>query len=293
MSTPRYQGRHGVAPDSVAARMPSPLRRRLLLSIAAAGVVIVTATGATVADSAPLTAAQAAPAMLDLSRQHAVVVRTEQASDEAASDDIALRRQAAGIQTAALRGRVEEQQRAARTAKRKAAQAAAARARATAARARAVAARARAVAAERARVAAARATAQQEARRWVRAIRTGQLTSGFGPRWGKTHDGLDIAAPTGTPVYAMSRGTVILSDYVSSFGNKVEIRYWNGTVSWYGHLSRLDVRTGQTVTPGEQVGLVGNTGYSFGPHLHLEIHPHGGDDPIDPYPWLARRGLIR
>ena len=76
----------------------------------------------------------------------------------------------------------------------------------------------------------------------MRAIRSGTLTSGFGPRWGKTHDGLDVGAPTGTPLYAMSGGTVILSDNVFSFGNKVEIRYWDGTVSWYGHMSRRDVQ---------------------------------------------------
>jgi murein DD-endopeptidase MepM/ murein hydrolase activator NlpD len=90
----------------------------------------------------------------------------------------------------------------------------------------------------------------------------------------------------------MSRGTVILAGTVAGLGNKVEIRYWDGTVSWYGHLSRIDVRKGQTVVPGQRVGAVGNTGNSFGSHLHLEIHPTGGDDPVDPYPWLQRKGLL-
>ncbi len=90
----------------------------------------------------------------------------------------------------------------------------------------------------------------------------------------------------------MSKGTVIMADYVFSFGNKVEIRYWDGTVSWYGHMSRISVFEGQTVMPGQFVGTVGNTGHSFGSHLHLEIHPSGGDNPIDPYPWLRDKGLL-
>jgi murein DD-endopeptidase MepM/ murein hydrolase activator NlpD len=79
---------------------------------------------------------------------------------------------------------------------------------------------------------------------------------------------------------------------VPSFGNKVEIRYWDGTVSWYGHLSRIDVRAGESVGPGDVVGAVGNTGHSFGAHLHLEIHPSGGDNPVDPAPWLRHRGIL-
>jgi murein DD-endopeptidase MepM/ murein hydrolase activator NlpD len=222
-----------------------------VLPTTAAAALVVTATGATVAESSPLT--------LDLSGQQTAIARTEQVADEAMVSDLASRRQASSMQTAALAGRTEAKQRAARDAQRKAA---------------------------------ARAKAEREGKRWVRAIRTGSITSGFGWRWGKTHDGLDIGAPTGTPLYAMSKGTVILSDFVYSFGNKIEIRYWDGTVSWYGHMSRRDVHTGDTVMPGDQVGLVGNTGHSFGSHLHIEIHPNGGDNPIDPYPWLQNKGLI-
>jgi len=258
VSSPKYQGRHYAGrhrPSGRRARLPRAFSSSFVLPTTAAAALVVTATGATVAESAPLT--------LDLSGQQTAIARTEQASDEATGTDIAQRRQASGIQTAALQGRVEAQQRATRTAKRKAAAAAATRAKAV-----------------------------REGKRWVKAIRTRNITSDFGARWGKTHDGLDFGAPTGTPVYAMSKGTVILSDNVFSFGNKVEIRYWDGTVSWYGHLSRRDVNTGDTVMPGDQVGLVGNTGHSFGSHLHLEIHPTGGDNPIDPYPWLAKKGLL-
>ena len=249
-----YAGRHRVS--SRAARLPRAFSSSFVLPTSAAVALVVTATGATVAESSPALT-------FDLTGQQTALARTEQAADEATTTDLAHRRQASAMQTAALAGRVEAQQRAARSAARKAA-------------------------AE----AAARAKAEREGKRWVTAIHSRVLTSGFGPRWGKTHDGLDIGAPTGTPIYAMSKGTVILSANVFSFGNKVEIRYWDGTVSWYGHMSRRDVSVGDTVMPGDQVGLVGNTGHSFGSHLHLEIHPTGGDNPINPYPWLKAKGIL-
>ena len=215
---------------------------------------------------------------LDLTVEEVVAVRAEAAVEEAVVADLAVRRHAAVLQSSATRGRAEARQRAVVAARQRAKVEKAAQAK--------KAARAKKAAAAR------KAKAEREAKRWVKAIRDGRITSDFGPRWGRTHDGLDIGAPTGTPLYAMSTGTVILSDEVFSFGNKVEIRYWDGTVSWYGHLSRRDVRAGDTVRPGDRVGLVGSTGHSFGPHLHIEIHPTGGDNPIDPYPWLARRGLL-
>ena len=93
-----------------------------------------------------------------------------------------------------------------------------------------------------------------------------------------------MAAPVGTPLYAMSKGTVVHAAYSSVAGNKVEIKYWDGTVSWYAHNSSVKVKVGQTVSPG-------HTGRSFGAHLHLEIHP-GGGDPINPFPWLKKKGIL-
>jgi len=117
------------------------------------------------------------------------------------------------------------------------------------------------------------------------------LTSGFGMRWGALHPGQDFAVSVGTPVKAMSSGTVILAGWSGGYGNKVEIRYWDGTVSWYAHISGLKVRTGQAVSSGQVVALSGNTGHSTGPHLHLEIHP-GGADPVPPVGWLKARGIM-
>jgi murein DD-endopeptidase MepM/ murein hydrolase activator NlpD len=117
------------------------------------------------------------------------------------------------------------------------------------------------------------------------------LTSGFGMRWGSMHPGQDFAIPVGTPVKAMSSGTVIFAGWSGGYGNKVEIQYWDGTVSWYAHNSRLMVKTGQAVSPGQVVSLSGNTGHSTGPHLHLEVHPAGGS-PVPPVTWLKNTGIL-
>ena len=85
-------------------------------------------------------------------------------------------------------------------------------------------------------------------------------------------------------------GTVIFAGVEGGYGNKVEIEYWDGTVSVYGHMSQIDVVVGQQLAAGDLVGLSGNTGHSTGPHLHLEIHPNGGA-AIDPAPWLHAHGL--
>lgn len=230
-----------------------------MLPTAAAAALMVTTTGATMAESAvPV----AAPLTLDLSGAQSETARTEQAADEATVIDLAVRRQDSSMQTAALQGRVEAKDRAARDAKRKAA-----------AKAKA------------------RAEAERNGKKWVKAIRTGRHTSDFGPRWGRNHNGIDVAAPVGTPLYAMSKGTVVHAAYSSVAGNKVEIKYWDGTSSTYHHMSRMDVKAGQSVMSGDVVGAVGNTGRSFGAHLHLEIHP-GGGDPINPFPWLKKKGIL-
>lgn len=127
-------------------------------------------------------------------------------------------------------------------------------------------------------------------RGWVLPVQSYRFSSPFGMRWGRLHAGNDFATPIGTPVAAMSSGTVVFAGTQSGYGTKLEIRYWDGTLSWYGHLSRLDVQVGDEVTLGQVVARSGNSGHSTGPHLHLEIHPDGGG-PVDPAAWLAERGL--
>ncbi|MDC5696985.1 M23 family metallopeptidase [Intrasporangium calvum] len=129
------------------------------------------------------------------------------------------------------------------------------------------------------------------AQRWIAPFHNYTLTSGYGWRWGKMHPAQDLAAPTGTPVYSMSSGTVIFSGWSNEgYGYMVKIRYWDGTVSWYAHNSRLVVSIGEQVSPGQRVAYSGNSGNSTGPHLHLEIHP-GGGAAVVPRSWLAARGI--
>lgn len=129
-----------------------------------------------------------------------------------------------------------------------------------------------------------------EAHNWQLPLTNPVQTSGFGYRWGRLHAGEDYAASIGTNLVSMSTGTVVLASAQSGYGNMVQIRYWDGTVSYYAHMSGISVSVGQAVGPGESVGQSGNTGGSTGPHLHLEIHP-GGGEAVDPLPWLASHSV--
>jgi len=101
------------------------------------------------------------------------------------------------------------------------------------------------------------------------------MTSGFGPRWGTHHDGVDLAAPTGTPYYAADGGTVIRAGWFGGYGNCIDIDHGNGVVTRYGHSSQIFVSVGDLVYQGQNIGLVGSTGWSTGPHLHFEVHING------------------
>lgn len=113
---------------------------------------------------------------------------------------------------------------------------------------------------------------------------SGTVTSGFGPRWGRMHEGLDIAAPTGTPVTAAASGTVIVAGGQGGYGNLVVIDHGGGLATAYAHQSRLAVQVGDSVTQGGVVGYVGSTGNSTGPHLHFEVRVGGA--ARDPVPYL-------
>lgn len=112
-----------------------------------------------------------------------------------------------------------------------------------------------------------------------------RVTSHFGPRRRRFHYGLDLAQPTGEPIYAAFDGVVRISKYNRSYGNLVVIRHHNGLETYYAHLSRRDVIPGDHVKAGEVIGLCGNTGHSYGSHLHFEIRYQGNamnpEDVID------------
>lgn len=117
----------------------------------------------------------------------------------------------------------------------------------------------------------------------------GTVTSGYGWRWGRMHRGVDVAGPVGTPIVAAGSGVVEQAGWNSGgFGNLVEIRHPDGSMTRYAHNSRLNVSAGQQVAQGQQIAEMGSTGYSTGPHLHFEVHPNGGA-AVNPVAYLPSR----
>jgi murein DD-endopeptidase MepM/ murein hydrolase activator NlpD len=119
----------------------------------------------------------------------------------------------------------------------------------------------------------------------------GNLTSGFGARWGTTHYGMDIANSIGTPIVAAADGVVIEAGPASGFGLWVRIQHADGTVTVYGHMDTFSVREGEKVKAGEQIARMGNRGYSTGPHLHFEVWDADGRK-VNPRPWLVEHGAM-
>jgi murein DD-endopeptidase MepM/ murein hydrolase activator NlpD len=124
---------------------------------------------------------------------------------------------------------------------------------------------------------------------WMLPVTDYSLSSPFGWRWGRAHEGTDLAADCGTPIYAAHAGTVILARYNGGFGLAVVIDHGDGVQTVYGHSSEVLVSEGQEVAAGDPIALMGNTGYSFGCHLHFEVHIDG--QAQDPVPWLKERGV--
>ena len=119
------------------------------------------------------------------------------------------------------------------------------------------------------------------------------LTARFGMAgglWSSNHTGLDFAAPTGTPITAVANGVITKTGSAGAYGNQTIETLDDGTEIWYCHQSEIGVRVGQVVTGGQQIGLVGATGNTTGPHLHLEVRP-GGGDPVDPETALSYHGV--
>jgi hypothetical protein len=127
---------------------------------------------------------------------------------------------------------------------------------------------------------------------------SGRVSSTYGPRNAPAagastdHKGIDIAAPPGTPVVVPAGGKVSYAGYKNGYGNVVYVEHPDGTQTRYGHLKDINVKAGETLSEGNQLGTVGNTGVSSGAHLHYEIRDKDGK-PIDPAtqnPDLGKRG---
>ena len=131
---------------------------------------------------------------------------------------------------------------------------------------------------------------------FVDPVRGYAIISPFGPRQMpgqavRNHEGVDIAAPRGTSVFAAAEGSVLRTGFdAEGYGRVVEIRHPNGMSTLYGHLSRLDVASGDRLQAGQRIGLVGSTGRSTGPHLHFEVRR--GDRQVNPVKVMGREFQI-
>lgn len=120
-----------------------------------------------------------------------------------------------------------------------------------------------------------------------------RLTSTFKERgrvWhGRAHAGIDLAARTGTAVFAAQSGRVVFANWQGGYGRKVVIAHSGGIETVYGHLSSINVRSGQTVKAGQRIGRVGSSGHATGPHLHFEVHRNG--QLVNPLTWMREHGV--
>ena len=114
----------------------------------------------------------------------------------------------------------------------------------------------------------------------------GTLTSGFGNRNGRRHEGIDIAAPKGTPIKAAAAGKVVFSGWgPTGYGKMVILEHKNNLTTVYAHNSKILVKKGDRVKQGQRISLMGSTGRSTGPHLHFEVR--NGTEPKNPLKYLS------
>jgi murein DD-endopeptidase MepM/ murein hydrolase activator NlpD len=112
----------------------------------------------------------------------------------------------------------------------------------------------------------------------------GSVTSEYGSRWGRMHEGIDIGAGSGTPIHAAKAGTVVFSGTMNGYGNVIIVDHGGGFSTLYAHQSRRAAADGQEVGQGDVIGYVGSTGHSTGPHLHFETRVNG--NPQNPRRYL-------
>jgi murein DD-endopeptidase MepM/ murein hydrolase activator NlpD len=127
---------------------------------------------------------------------------------------------------------------------------------------------------------------------WVNPMPQATVTSCYGPRWGRLHAGVDLAAPSGTPILAVGAGTVVSAgDNHGGYGISVLIDHHNGYLTHYAHMSATAMKPGDVVRAGQHIGDEGSTGHSTGPHLHFEVHQGVWKNTVEPVAWLAAHGV--
>ena len=134
---------------------------------------------------------------------------------------------------------------------------------------------------------------QIEENLWVLPVSSYDITATFGTGgslWSSDHTGLDFAAAYGSPVVSVARGVVTEATYAGAYGNRVIVTHPDGTETWYCHMDSFAVSEGESVDAGTQVGALGMSGNTTGPHLHLEVRP-SPDVPVDPYAALSAHGV--
>ena len=134
---------------------------------------------------------------------------------------------------------------------------------------------------------ASRSSTRAPLHRWVRP-NYGPLSSPFGYRWGRLHAGIDLAGPYGSPIVAATDGCITYAGPEAGYGEVMKITDWDGTETLYGHMSAF-VKTSGCVKAGQEIARIGAAGDATGAHLHFEVHV--GGVPINPSPFLAKRGV--
>ncbi|MVO89750.1 peptidoglycan DD-metalloendopeptidase family protein [Streptomyces sp. p1417] len=263
-------------------RRPSRITRT---TAGAAGVAALTTTGVISGLAAPALAAEGASAdyahagltqSISVGDSLAGEIDAQAAAQKQAADEAAAKEKA----EAEAKAKAEEAKRKAAEAKRKAEAAA----------------KAKAKEEREAKERAAREAERKRLGSYVSPIDGSYVSTGYktgGAMWSSgSHTGVDFHAASGTQVQAVAAGTVVEAGWGGAYGNNVVIRHNDGTYTQYGHMSSLGVTVGQTVTPGQQIGLSGSTGNSSGPHLHFEARTgadYGSD--IDPVAYLRSHGV--
>ena len=132
-----------------------------------------------------------------------------------------------------------------------------------------------------------------EANQWVLPLKSYEITATFGEGsylWSSVHTGIDLAAPSGTPIASVGAGEVAFAGYDGPYGYKVIVQHPDGTATWYAHMASISVTPEQQTGSGTVLGTVGSSGNVTGPHLHFEVRPPG-QGPVDPQLAMAQRGV--